>query len=253
MHSKIKVLSLILIAAVLLPACALRKKKKMEQALETLSTDLVALEKSVNENAFDFEYLSFRGAGRFEGLGMQQNLTLHFRMKRDELVWISVQAILGIEVARALITKDSVFITQNLPEPAYHEYSLDSLSKLLSVPLSVTQLQDLFIGNPLLPYTNALVALQGDSVVVQKRTSDFILREFFANGIPKIARNFLQSTTQAGSADVRYLEFEEVNTKQMPSKVNIFVQRPDFTAKLDLNYSNISLEPISQFPFRKPN
>lgn len=251
-NSNIKLLSFLLIASLFLSACALRKKKS-ERAAGTLSTDLVAIEKAVNENAFDFEYLSFRGAGRFEGLGMQQNLTLNFRMKRHEIVWISVQAILGIEVARALVTKDSVYIIQNLPERNYYEYSLDSLSNILSVPLSVTQLQDLFIGNPLLPYSGAKVALQGDSVVVEKRSSDFILREFFANGIPKIARNLLLSTAKDGTADVHYLTFEEVNTKQMPSKVNIFVQRPDFTAKLDLNYTNISLEPISQFPFRKPH
>ncbi len=252
MNSNLKLLSFLLIAGLFLPACALRKKQNT-LAAGVMSTDIKSIEKAVKENAFDFEYLSFKGAGRFDGMGMQQNLTLHFRMKRDEVVWISVQAILGIEVARALVTKDSVFIIQNLPERNYREYSLDSLSNLLSVPLSVTQLQDLFIGNPLLPYAKAQVALQGDSVVVEKRSSDFILKEFFANGIPKIARNLLQSTAQEGTADVNYLAFEEVNTKQMPSKVNIFVQRPDFTVKLDLNYSNISLEPISQFPFRKPN
>ena len=252
MYSKTKAFALLFAAILIIPSCALRKKKS-DIASGTLSTDLKAIEKAVGENAFEFEYLSFRGAGRFEGLGMQQNLTLNFRMKRHEIVWISVQAMLGIEVARALITKDSVYIIQNLPERNYREFSLDSLSNLLSVPLSVAQVQDLFIGNPLLPYANAQVALQGDSVLVEKRTSDFILREFFANGIPKIARNFLQSTTKEGHADVNYLAFEEVNTKQMPSKVNIFVQRPDFSAKLDHNYSNISLEPISQFPFRKPN
>jgi len=252
MHSKIKLFSFILLSSLLVSACGLRKSAG-ERKTGSMGTDIKVIEKAVMENAFEFEYLSFRGAGRFEGMGIQQNLTLNFRMQRHEKVWISVQAMLGIEVARALITKDSIYIIQNLPERNYREYSLDSLSSMLSVPLSVTQLQDLFVGNPLLPYKGAQVSMHGDSLLVEKRTSDFILREFFMNGNPKIIRNLLQSSIQEGKADVNYLEFQEVNTKQMPSKVNIFVQRPDLTVKLDLNYTNISLEPISQFPFRKPN
>lgn len=216
------------------------------------SNDLITIEKAVNENAFEFEYLSFRGAGRFEGLGMQQNISLSFRMQRHEKVWISAQALLGIEVGRALITRDSVFLLQNFPERNYREFSLDSLAKFLSVPLSVTQLQDLFVGNPLLPYDNAEVALQGDSIVVQKAVSEFLLREFFHPSQAKIQRNYLYSRVKEGVADVKYSAFSELGNKQLPTKVNIFVQRPDNELTLDLSYSSISTEKISSFPFRKP-
>ncbi len=244
-------LVLVALSVLVLGSCNLRKSAK--KVGETpLSTDLVTLEKQITENAFSFEYLSFKGAGKFEGMGIQQNLTLSFKMKRDEIVWISAQAMLGIEVARMLVTKDSAYIIQNFPERSYREFSLDSLSQLLSVPLSVTQLQDLFLGNPLLPYDPAQIGMRGDSIMVEKRVSAFLLHEFFVPQRPKIARNYLQSLEQEGSADVHYLDFQMVNNKQMPVKVNIFVRRPDLTAKIDLLYTNISLDSISQFPFRKP-
>lgn len=236
----------------LLSSCFLRKSTT-EVITTTLSSDLVTLEKQILDNAFAFDYLSFKGSGKFEGMGMQQSLTLNFRMKRDELVWISAQAMLGIEVARMLVTRDSVFILQNFPERSYKEYSLDSLSTMLAVPLSVTQLQDLFLGNPLLPYSPAEIGMRGDSIVVQKLASAYLLSEFFEPHRPKIARNYLQSLQEEGSADVHYLDFETVNNKQMPVKVNIFVHRPDLTARLDLQYTHISLDSIAQFPFRKPN
>ncbi|HCS21571.1 MAG TPA: hypothetical protein DIW47_13600 [Bacteroidetes bacterium] len=244
-------LSLVALSVLVLGSCNLRKSAKTTGETP-LSTDLVTLEKQITDNAFSFEYLSFKGAGRFDGMGIQQNLTLHFKMKRSEIVWISAQAMLNIEVARLLVTKDSAYIIQNFPEPAYREFSLDSLSLLLGVPLSVTQLQDLFLGNPLLPYDPAQIGMRGDSIMVEKRVSAFLLHEFFVPQRPKIARNFLQSLEEEGSADVHYLDFQTVNNKQMPVKVNIFVRRPDLTAKLDLHYTNISLDSIAQFPFRKP-
>lgn len=247
-----KKITLVALSVLVLGSCILRKSTK-EGDTTQLSTDLVTLEKQITENAFSFEYLSFKGAGIFDGMGIQQNLTLHFRMKRDEIVWITAQAMLGIEVARMLVTKDSVYIAQKLPDTRYYEYSLDSMSQLLGVSLSVTQLQDLFLGNPLLPYNPAEIGMRGDSIMVEKRVSAFLLHEFFVPQRPKIARNYLQSLEAEGSADVHYLDFEMVNNKQMPVKVNIFVTRPDLTAKIDLHYTNISLDSIAQFPFRKPN
>lgn len=247
-----KKLSLVILSLLVLGSCVLRKSTK-EGSETLLTTDLVKLEKEITANAFTFEYLSFKGSGKFDGMGMQQNLTLGFRMKRDEIVWISAQAMLGIEVARVLVTTDSVYIIQNFPERSYREYSLDSLSQLIGVPLSVTQVQDLFLGNPLLPFKPATIAMQGDSIVVEKQVSAYLLHEFFEPHRPRIARNRLQSLQEAGTADIHYLDFQMVNNKQMPVKVNIFVRRPDLTANLDLHYTNISLDPISQFPFRKPD
>ncbi|MHB1279590.1 MAG: DUF4292 domain-containing protein [Bacteroidia bacterium] len=246
-----KKLSLVALSVLMLGSCFLRKSTK-ESGETPLSTDLVTLEKQITENAFSFEYLSFKGSGKFDGMGIQQNLTLNFKMKRHEIVWISAQAMLGIEVARMLVTKDSAYIIQNFPERSYREFSLDSLSQLLSVPLSVTQLQDLFLGNPLLPYDPAQIGMRGDSIIVEKRVSAYLIHEFFVPQRPKIVRNYLQSLQEDGSADVHYLDFQTVNNKQMPVKVNIFVRRSDLTANLDLHYTNISLDSIAQFPFRKP-
>lgn len=252
-HSNFKTLLILVFIGAGFSACTMKKALRGPSEGAELSSNLKELEKAVMANTFEFEYLSLRGSGTFDGMGMQQNLSLVMRMKRHEIVWISAQAMLGIEVGRALITKDSVYLIQNFPERSYREFSLDSLSTILSVPLSVTQLQDFFVGNPLLPYDPAQATLLNDTIVVEKNTKDFILHELFAVKSPKIIRNELKSKVQRGKATVDYLAFEKQGNKEMPVKVNIFVERPDLTANLDLQYSNISFDPISSFPFRKPN
>ncbi|RZM26970.1 MAG: DUF4292 domain-containing protein, partial [Pedobacter sp.] len=41
--------------------------------------------------------------------GNQNDCTLNIRVNRDKKIWVSVTALLGIEVARAVITPDSIF------------------------------------------------------------------------------------------------------------------------------------------------
>lgn len=231
-------------------ACKLRKPPVVAPK-EELRTDIQAIQKAVTESMVEFEYMSFKGTGPFEGFDMKQNITLNVRMKRHEVVWISLQAMLGIEVGRALITTDSVFLIQNLPDRAYYSYSLDSLSTLVGVNLTVTQLQDFLVGNPILPYDHARAELQGDSIVVEKQSGTFLLREFLVANLPKIVKNHLVSVGQPGEAEANYAAFQTINTKTVPSKVNIFVNQSGNRARLDLNYSHVSFEPITQFPFRK--
>lgn len=245
-------LSLFLFIGLFFSTCSLKKTTRENANRAIPGNDLKSIEKAVTENAFEFEYLSFRAGGQFTGMGMDQSISLSVRMKRHEIVWISAQAMLGIEFARLLVTRDSVYLIQNFPERSYHEYAIDSLASFLSMPLTVTQFQDLLVGNPLLPFEGAEVGMQADSLVVEKKLNSFILREFYDPAKAKIARNFFQDQKGSGQGDVYYGNFTRTGTKELPVKVNIFVQRPDLSAQLDLQYSSISLETISSFPFRKP-
>src|ERR1700676_4128871 len=46
--------------------------------------------------------------------GNSNDVTLNIRIKRDQKIWVSITAIAGIEVARALITPDSILIINRL-------------------------------------------------------------------------------------------------------------------------------------------
>ncbi len=79
--------------------------------------------------------------------GKKLNLNAELRMYKDSVIWIRITAILGIEGLRAYITKDSVKIL-NRQDKVYIARSVAFLQEIAALPLDLSSLQDLLIGNP---------------------------------------------------------------------------------------------------------
>ena len=94
-----------------------------------------------------FEWLTANMNIQAEGNGMNfDDLSGQMRMRKDSLVWLSVTASMGIEVARAKVSTDSVWIVNRL-EKTYLAEPLDSLATQLGMPLSLSLIQTLLLDN----------------------------------------------------------------------------------------------------------
>lgn len=94
-----------------------------------------------------FEWLTANMDIQAEGNGMNfDDLSGQMRMRKDSLVWLSVTASMGIEVARAKVSTDSVWIVNRL-EKTYLAEPLDTLSAQLGMPLSLPLIQTLLLDN----------------------------------------------------------------------------------------------------------
>jgi len=74
------------------------------------------------------------------------NVNANLRMYRDSTIWVSVNAIFGIEGLRALITKDSVKILDK-QNKLYTARSIEYLQEVSALPVDLSTLQELLIGN----------------------------------------------------------------------------------------------------------
>ena len=76
-----------------------------------------------------FEWLTANMAIQAEGNGMAYNdLSGQLRMRKDSIVWVSVTATMGVEVLRAKISNDSIWILNRL-EKTYLAEHVDSLDQ----------------------------------------------------------------------------------------------------------------------------
>ena len=82
-----------------------------------------------------------------DGNGKKLSLNAQLRMYKDSVIWASLTAILGIEGLRAYITKDSVKMLDK-QNKVYVARSVAYLTEVSNLPLNLTSLQDLLIGNP---------------------------------------------------------------------------------------------------------
>ena len=74
------------------------------------------------------------------------DLSGQLRMRKDSIVWLSVTATMGVEVMRAKVSNDSIWVLNRL-EKNYLAEPLDTVSAQLGMPLSLPLVQTLLLDN----------------------------------------------------------------------------------------------------------
>jgi len=116
-------------------------------------------------NRIEFETFSAKINTDYQGTdGKKYDVNVFIRMKKDSIIWVSVNGALGIEGMRVLIDKDSVRILNKL-DKEYQVRSIAYLQEVAALPLDLHTVQQLIIGNPVFLDTNIVsYATEGSNV-----------------------------------------------------------------------------------------
>ncbi len=157
-----KIISILLIATLAMAAC--RSTKKIQKAIVTKDsvavvvntpvpthTDTMKLVNEVLNNCRQISYGTFSAKIKvdyFNSKGKQPDFVANIRLLKDSLIWISLSNDLGIEGIRVLITKDSIKVMDKLANTIQIR-PLSSLQEISQIPFSLSDLQELLVGNPI--------------------------------------------------------------------------------------------------------
>ena len=115
-------------------------------------------------NHIDFETFSAKINTDYQGSdGKKYDVNVFIRMRKDSIIWVSVNGALGIEGMRVLIDKDSVHILNKL-DKEYQVRSISYLQEVAALPLDLHTVQQLIIGNPVFLDSN-LVSYSTDGSI----------------------------------------------------------------------------------------
>jgi hypothetical protein len=104
--------------------------------------------RQIQKNHIDFRVFSAKiNVDYVDADDKKYNVNAQVRMYKDSAIWISVTAIFGIEGLRVYVTKDSVKILDK-QNKLYTGRSVSYLQEVSKLPLTLSTLQDLLIGNP---------------------------------------------------------------------------------------------------------
>ena len=109
-----------------------------------------------------FEWMTANLDIQAEGNGMSfDNLSGQLRMRNDSIVWLSMTATMGVEVLRAKVSNDSVWVLNRM-EKTYLAEPLDSLCAKVGMPLSLPLVQTMLLDNNegVPPVENQMVQLK---------------------------------------------------------------------------------------------
>lgn len=99
-----------------------------------------------------------------DATGNNLKLNAQLRIYKDSVIWASITAILGIEGLRAYITRDSVKILDK-QNKVYVARSVAYLTEVTALPLTLSSLQDLLIGNPVFLDTSLHAYSKGPATI----------------------------------------------------------------------------------------
>ncbi len=211
--------------------------------LRTLSANHIIRE--VERNQFEFDNLETKFNIKVEGnnsIGLKGQM----RMQNDSVIWISLSLKLGIEVARVMITEDSVkFI--NRTEKTYLSESINELKDRLPIETSLEVLQDLLIGNNIYFNEKYKASIEDNYYKLTSDRNTFLVtpKTF------KVKEHELQSSmanSQQLIAKIYYDNFQKINGRLLPTKI-ILDAGDIFDINIEIDYSDIKVGEKLQFPF----
>jgi Domain of unknown function (DUF4292) len=188
-----------------------------------------------------------------DGDGKKYNLTAHLRMYKDSVIWISITAILGIEGLRAYITNDSVKLLDK-QNKIYTPRSMAYLQEVSELPLDLSSLQNLLIGNPVFFDSNFVsYSISGNTISLLNNG------DFFKNLLTIGEQDKLIQSSKLDDLDelrnrTCYLTYDDYENKK---GVNFSTRRTISVAekkKLDikLNFKQYDFNETLSFPFSVP-
>lgn len=104
------------------------------------------LTKHIKDNAFDFTWIYAKANTEVKIDSEEHSLDIKIRGKKDSAILISIQYVLGIEIAKVLITRDSVKMVI-YPKRQYFKGDFNYINELLTADLDFDVIQAVLFGN----------------------------------------------------------------------------------------------------------
>jgi len=192
--------------------------------------------------------VSFQGSD-----GKRNDFNAFIRLQRDSVFWVSINALLGIEAFRVIITPDSVKVLNKLDKVAQLR-SVSYLKDIIKLPFTFGELQDLIIGNPIY-FNNNIVSYkkEGDLVTVVSMGDVFkhLLTLNPANFEIEHSKLDDVNNTRARTADITYGDYLNLGLHPFSTFRKIAVSEK---TKLDIEmkYKQFDFNVPLNFPFSVP-
>tara|TARA_R110000868_G_scaffold42063_11_gene142814 strand:- start:1031 stop:1852 length:822 start_codon:yes stop_codon:yes gene_type:complete len=259
---------LILIPLLYLFSCKTAEKAKKSD-LEGKKTEYLV--NQMNLNAFEFSTLNFKASVQIENEGGKKNsFRANFRLKKDSAIWISISPALGIEVARLLITDDTVKIINRLNKE-YFIGDYNYLNKRFNIELEFQLLQALILGNPIDFEINEKLNFSTDKTFYYlgnlkkrkaKKADDKPQKierkdeEVFSIWLEpinfKISKLLFSDLSANRFVQGKYSNFTSINDQSLAQNLDFNFQS-EKPVKIKMDYSKIDLNESINFPFNVPS
>lgn len=205
------------------------------------------LEKIIHQNDFDINYFS----SKIRVLYNKQSFTANLRMKKGEVIWLSLTGPFGIEGARVKITKDQFQMINRLNGTYYNE-PLSFVEKFLPLKVDFAMLENLLLGNFIeKDIKKQKIETKDQNYIVKGDVDGFeILYYLLANG--KLEKIAIDNQTETQNIDVDYKKYEKFDNQEFSVRREFLIKDNLDRNFIDLKFYKMNTSEVS-FPFKVPS
>lgn len=240
-------------------------KKLIKEPLREQGADY--LFDNLKQNELKYDYFSAKFSASVKQNKSKNSFSGQIRIKKDSVIWISISPALGIEMARLLITNDSVKYMNRL-DNTYFTGNLEYIETLIHRAFDYDMLQAFLTGNDFSFYENSTFRASIENreyklVTTERRKLKKYLKQHQEISIPlqsiwldpetfKISRVQITELNQGGRKLDGSYEYRLAEGQLVPQKLMFTLELHNTKNAIEVDYSKISTGDVLQFPFRIP-
>lgn len=245
----ILIISMLTCLSLFASSCA-SNKVTAKKNLHALSAN--RLIKEVEDNNFTFDQFQTKFSAKVETEDAKLSLKGQLRMKNDSVVWLSVALPVGLEVVRAMITHDSVFVI-NRTEKTYIKESIKNFKQIPSPITDLKFIQAILVGNDITlkngdKYYSEIVdemyklqTIKEINKILLVQPENFRIKKCDLNEISGDERKI----------ELKYDNFENHEGRFLPTNIDLTIpKKPKFN--ISISYSNVLLNTEQDYKFSIP-
>lgn len=207
---------------------------------------------AVSVNNFDFNYFSSKGQLTLNSKTENLSSAVSIRMKKDSVIWVSVQPGLGIEAARMMLTQDSVYLMNRL-QREYIATDYSFLRNKFQVDVNFEVLQAILLGN-FQPQGTEKAMDEGNLQHVQQIRQNLLFDYFIGRTNSKLQRLNVQDKNSGNIITVEYNDFQNIGQEPFAHALAAQVLQKGEVSDFKLNYSRVAAsDEALSFPFSVPS
>lgn len=246
-----------------------RKEKRIERKvvrgnLVTVTPDSTAFKNAQADvqrarqwiQATNIPYQRFQCKAKMnlESNGKKQSFMANFRLAKNKIIWVSIHAPLVGEVARAVITPDSVKAMERINKRSYN-YSYAGLQKLINLEVDFNTLQNLIIGE----------AVATDGQITDVKNTGGITRidikgnesnnQININQADTTLKQLLVQTNRGVSTSsilIQFDRYQQQNNTRISTLRDYHVQDAKGVVELNMDINKFDINPDIDFPYTVP-
>jgi hypothetical protein len=226
-----------------------------EPVMSEEKRNLIAALTPLYKRALSFNTFSGKAKMNYEGKGQKHDFTANFRIKKNNIIWVSVTAMGGIvQVARIYVTPDT-FKLVNFLEKEVTVMSLVDAGKLLPTPADFSILQNLVLGTILSSRGTPGDATDLGNLLSLYVNDGQILQQIgFSKSDSTVSSIHMRTATSytGPSGTIQYRDYDLINGRKFPRSRTVDVLSAGDRYHLEMDFNNAAFDNEVDFPFSIP-